>query len=64
MTQIESNTDVENEDLNVLSADNPLKNPEHDRLGYAPFAKNLADSICKMSPPQGFVTAVYVLLGV
>jgi len=63
MTQIESNTNVENKDFNVLSADNPLKNPEHDRLGYAPFAKNLAESICKMAPPQGFVMAVYAPWG-
>lgn len=63
MTQIESTTDVETKDFNVLSADNPLKNPEHDRLGYASFAKNLADSICMMSPPQGFVMAVYAPWG-
>jgi predicted KAP-like P-loop ATPase len=50
-------------DLNVLSADNPLTDPESDRLGYAPFAKNLADSICKMSPPDGFVMAVYAPWG-
>ncbi|NMF66351.1 KAP family P-loop NTPase fold protein [Brasilonema octagenarum] len=33
--------------------------PEKDRLGYAPFAKHLADSICKMSLSEGFVIAVY-----
>ncbi|WP_246275595.1 KAP family NTPase [Brasilonema bromeliae] len=33
--------------------------PEKDRLGYAPFAKHLADSICKMTVTEGFVIAVY-----
>ncbi|MGK7929585.1 MAG: P-loop NTPase fold protein [Spirulina sp.] len=51
------------DDLNILSADNPLTDPDGDRLGYAPFAKNLADSICKMSPPDGFVMAVYAPWG-
>jgi predicted KAP-like P-loop ATPase len=37
----------------------PLIDPNDDRLGYAPFAKNLANSICQMSPPDGFVMAVY-----
>lgn len=33
--------------------------PEKDRLGYAPFAKYLADCICKMTVTEGFVIAVY-----
>jgi len=33
--------------------------PEKDRLGYASFAKHLADSICKMTVTEGFVIAVY-----
>ncbi|MBD2693117.1 hypothetical protein [Anabaena catenula] len=45
---------METEDFNILSADNPLTNPKDDKLGYAPFAENLAKSICQMSPP-GFV---------
>lgn len=53
------NTEVESEDLSELSADNPLTDPKIDRLGYAPFAKHLADSICKMTFPEGFVIAVY-----
>jgi predicted KAP-like P-loop ATPase len=59
MAQTESNTGEGTENLNVLSADNPLTDPKHDALGYAPFARNLADSIGKMSPPDGFVMAVY-----
>ena len=42
-----------------VSDDKPLASPEDDRLGYAPFAKHLADSICKMSPPTGLVLALY-----
>lgn len=33
--------------------------PEKDRLGYASFAKYLADSVCKMTVTEGFVIAVY-----
>ncbi|MBW4591854.1 MAG: AAA family ATPase [Brasilonema angustatum HA4187-MV1] len=39
--------------------DDFLIEPEKDRLGYAPFAKHLADSICKMTVTEGFVIAVY-----
>ena len=41
------------------SQENLFIKPEKDRLGYAPFAKYLADSICKMSVTEGFVIAVY-----
>lgn len=44
---------------NLLSADKPLSDPACDHLGYAPFAKHLADSICAMAPAEGFVIAVY-----
>jgi predicted KAP-like P-loop ATPase len=54
---------VTTEHLNILSADNPLTDPQDDGLGYAPFAKNLAESICKMSPPDGLVMAVYAPWG-
>ena len=46
-------------EINDISADNSLIDPEKDRLGYASFAKYLADSICKMTFPEGFVIAVY-----
>jgi predicted KAP-like P-loop ATPase len=42
-----------------LPVDNPLVDPQQDRLGYAPFAKYLAESICQMTFPEGFVMAVY-----
>ena len=42
-----------------LSADRPKTNPTDDRLGYAPFAKHLAESICKMNAVEGLVIAVY-----
>ena len=59
MAQTETKKAVESEELNELSADDPLTDPKIDRLGYAPFAKHLADSICKMNFPGGFVIAVY-----
>lgn len=43
----------------TFSGDKPLKNPEQDRLGYKSFAKHLAISICKMTPPEGLVLALY-----
>jgi|SRR5579875_880149 len=42
-----------------LSADRPGADPSSDRLGYAPFAKRLAQSIVKASPPEGHVIALY-----
>lgn len=47
------------ENPNVLSSDKPLTDPRDDRLGYATFAKHLAESICKMTPPEGLVIAIY-----
>jgi len=43
----------------TLSADRPKTNPIDDRLGYAPFAKHLAESICEMNAAEGLVIAVY-----
>ncbi|MBD2419424.1 AAA family ATPase [Anabaena cylindrica FACHB-243] len=63
MSEIRSNSNLETEDLNILSADNPLTNPKDDKLGYASFAENLAKSICKMSPSDGLVMAVYAPWG-
>lgn len=59
MVETKSNSDVESENFNNLSADNPLIEPKQDRLGYTPFAEHLADSICQMKFPEGFVIAVY-----
>jgi len=42
-----------------LSSDKPLDDPSLDRLGYAPFAKRLADSICHLAPTEGFVMALF-----
>ncbi|WP_026734208.1 KAP family NTPase [Fischerella sp. PCC 9605] len=47
------------DEIHNQSDGNPLINPERDRLGYAPFAQYLADSICKMACPEGFAIAVY-----
>src|SRR5687767_1983636 len=43
----------------ALSGDRPLQDPEDDRLGYAPFARNLADGLARMAPANGFVVALY-----
>ena len=59
MAETKSNSGVESENLNDLSADNPLTDPKTDRLGYAPFARHFADSISKMVFPGGFVIGVY-----
>ncbi|MFN6480214.1 KAP family NTPase [Nostoc sp. DedQUE07] len=46
-------------EINDISVDSSLVDPEKDLLGNANFAKHLADSICKMSFPEGFIIAVY-----
>lgn len=42
-----------------LSGDVPGDDPLQDVLGYAPIAKNIAKSICRMAPPEGLVLAIY-----
>jgi predicted KAP-like P-loop ATPase len=59
MAETETKPGVESKNLQVLTVDNPLTDPKTDRLGYAPFARHLADSICEMAFPGGFVIAVY-----
>jgi predicted KAP-like P-loop ATPase len=60
MTKVNTKSDMDElAESNSVFADTPLMNPQQDRLGYAPFAKHLADSICKMNFPGGFVIAVY-----
>lgn len=60
MAETASNSEVESENFDYLSADSSaLTDPKADRLGYAPFAKHLADSICKMSFTGGFIIGVY-----
>jgi predicted KAP-like P-loop ATPase len=40
--------------------DRPGANPERDdQLGYAPFAKNLAQAIARITPTDGLVLALY-----
>ncbi|AUB36219.1 putative P-loop ATPase, KAP-like [Nostoc flagelliforme CCNUN1] len=46
-------------EINDVSADSSLVDPEKDLLGHANFAKYLAESICRMTYPEGFVIAVY-----
>ncbi|MBD2770549.1 KAP family NTPase [Iningainema tapete] len=52
-------TTEETTEINQIAPDNPLVEPQQDRLGYAPFAQHLAESICNMSVAEGFVMAVY-----
>lgn len=59
MQKTESQSGVESENLDDLSADNPLYDPTTDRLGYAPFARYLADSIRQMTFPGSFIVGVY-----
>jgi len=47
------------QNFKILSSDSSLNDPKEDRLGYYPFAKNVAESICKMAPNDGFVIAIY-----
>lgn len=56
---MDSNSAIESENLNVQPADKALTEPAHDRLGYALFAKHLADSLCQMNFAEGFIIAVY-----
>ena len=42
-----------------LSADRPGNDPKSDRLGYAPFAKRLAQSIAGLPQAEGQVVALY-----
>ena len=45
--------------MTALSADRPSTDPEDDLFGHAPFAKNLADSICRYPSSDGLVLALY-----
>jgi predicted KAP-like P-loop ATPase len=46
-------------DAFALASDQPLTDPAGDRLGYAPFAHNLARAIVEMAPTGRFVIALY-----
>jgi predicted KAP-like P-loop ATPase len=46
-----------------ISADRPLHDPQDDRLGYAPFARNLAENIIKMKHGESFVLGIYAPWG-
>src|SRR5208282_889107 len=47
----------------TLSSGLPLEDPSYDKLGYASFAKTLANAIMNMTPPNGLVIAIYVTWG-
>jgi predicted KAP-like P-loop ATPase len=50
---------MSSEKSNLLSPDKPLNNPKGDQLDYFPFARTLADSILKMTPPEGLVISIH-----
>lgn len=43
----------------TILSDRALEDPTEDRLGFAPFAKNLADAICNVSAEECLVFALY-----
>ena len=45
--------------MTALSADRPSIDPKDDLFGHAPFAKTLADSICRYPGSDGLVLALY-----
>lgn len=45
--------------MTALSADRPSSNPQDDLFGHAPFAKSLANSICRYPGNDGLVLALY-----
>lgn len=45
--------------MTSLSADRPSTDPKEDLFGHAPFAKSLADSICRYPGSDGLVLALY-----
>jgi len=49
----------EEEQNKYLSGDRALVDPKDDRLGYAPFAQHLAQSLYSMSPTEGLVVAIH-----
>ncbi|MDP3218492.1 MAG: P-loop NTPase fold protein [Deltaproteobacteria bacterium] len=42
-----------------VSSDRALRDPLDDRLGYAPFARQLATSVLRSNPSDGLVVAIY-----
>lgn len=48
----------------IILTDTSLQDPKYDRLGYAPFAKNLAETFCKISSlNEGLVFALFAPWG-
>ena len=48
----------------TIGSDAPLTDPAHDAFGYAPFARRIADAVCKTPSPQGLVLAIHGPWGV
>lgn len=43
----------------LIGSDAPQTDPADDAFGYAPFARRIADAICKAPSPQGLVMAIH-----
>jgi predicted KAP-like P-loop ATPase len=45
--------------MTALSADRPSNDPKDDLFGHAPFARSLADSMCRYPGSDGLVVALH-----
>jgi predicted KAP-like P-loop ATPase len=52
-------TNEDRKKVSQLFPDRPAEDPASDRLGYAPFAKHLAESITRLATDEGLVIAVF-----
>jgi predicted KAP-like P-loop ATPase len=50
---------VQDPKTQLVSADRPRTHPSEDLLGYAPFAKMIAQSVLRGSPADGLVVGIY-----
>ncbi len=48
----------------AIGSDAPLTDPAQDAFGYAPFARRIAEAVCKTPSPQGLVMAIHGSWGV
>jgi predicted KAP-like P-loop ATPase len=51
-------------DFNVRQGDRPLENPDEDQLGYGELAHHIAEGLCRISSPNGYVVCIYGEWGV
>jgi predicted KAP-like P-loop ATPase len=56
-------TTAQNQNI-AIGSDAPLTDPSQDAFGYAPFARRIAEAVCKTPSPQGLVMAIHGSWGV